>query len=130
MTPEQAGFLAKARESLAAARLLLENGYTDFAASRAYYAMFYLASAVLLEKNLRFKKHSAVHAAFGREFARTGLVPAELQQWLVDAANARHAADYAEYRKVAPSEALTHIERAERFLETVSQVLGKTSPTG
>ncbi len=31
--------LAKARESIAAAQLLIKDGYFDFAASRAYYAM-------------------------------------------------------------------------------------------
>jgi uncharacterized protein (UPF0332 family) len=34
--------MAKAEESLAAARLLRDGGYHGFAASRAYYAMFYV----------------------------------------------------------------------------------------
>jgi uncharacterized protein (UPF0332 family) len=40
---------AKARDSLAAAHVLIKDGYHDFAASRAYYAMFYVASALLAE---------------------------------------------------------------------------------
>ena len=36
-----------------------------FAASRAYYAMFYAAEALLQSRGLAFSKHSAVHAAFG-----------------------------------------------------------------
>ena len=32
--------LTKAKESLAAAHVLIKDGYYDFAASRAYYAMF------------------------------------------------------------------------------------------
>ncbi len=55
MTDEQEALLAKAEESIAAARLLQERGFVAIAASRAYYAMFYLASAMLLGKNLRFK---------------------------------------------------------------------------
>lgn len=45
MKPEQAA-LKKAHESLAAARDLAEK-YPDFAVSRAYYAMFYAATAML-----------------------------------------------------------------------------------
>lgn len=42
--------LAKARESITAANELLRNNHQDFAASRAYYAMFYVAEALLLDK--------------------------------------------------------------------------------
>lgn len=51
MTSSIEALLAKARESIAAAQLLIKDGYFDFAASRAYYAMFYAASALLA--NLR-----------------------------------------------------------------------------
>ncbi|MEW5872528.1 MAG: HEPN domain-containing protein [Chloroflexota bacterium] len=70
---EQIGLiLAKAKESLEAARLLREEGYLDFAASRAYYAMFYTAEALLLSKNLSFSSHAAVIANYGKEFSKTG----------------------------------------------------------
>jgi uncharacterized protein (UPF0332 family) len=36
MTPEEIGLLKKAEASLAAARLLVREGFYDFAASRAY----------------------------------------------------------------------------------------------
>jgi uncharacterized protein (UPF0332 family) len=61
MKPEQGDLLRKAEDSLNAAKLMRENGYYDFAASRAYYAMFYVAEAFLLGKGLAFSKHSAVH---------------------------------------------------------------------
>ena len=54
MTPEQRDLLEQARASLGAARLLLTQGYHGFAASRAYYAMFYIAEAFLLGKDLAF----------------------------------------------------------------------------
>ncbi len=50
MMPEQEDLLAQAQESLAAAKLLEAGGYHGFAASRAYYAMFYVAEAFLLGK--------------------------------------------------------------------------------
>jgi len=60
MTPEQAALLKKAKDSLDAARLLVERSFYDFGVSRTYYAMFYIAEAFLLGEGLSFSKHSAV----------------------------------------------------------------------
>ena len=46
MTAEQAALVQKARNSLRGACLLAQDGLFDFAAGRAYYAMFYLAQAL------------------------------------------------------------------------------------
>ncbi len=52
MTPEYAREIAanleRAEQSIHAARDLIAKSYYDFAASRAYYAAFYAATAVLL----------------------------------------------------------------------------------
>ena len=49
MTEDQRELLEEARDSIAAARLLLDGGFPGYAASRAYYAMFYVAEALLEE---------------------------------------------------------------------------------
>jgi len=59
LTSEQAALIKKAKESLRAARLLAKNDLYNFAASRAYYAMFYIAEAFLLEEKIAYSKHSA-----------------------------------------------------------------------
>ena len=75
MTDDQRELLEQARDSVSAARLLLEGGYPGFAASRAYYAMFYIAEAFLESEGRSFSRHAAVIAAFGQYFAHTGKVP-------------------------------------------------------
>lgn len=57
MKPEQAALLNKAESGLSAARLLPSGAYHDLAASRAYYAMFYAAEALLLGAGLSYSKH-------------------------------------------------------------------------
>lgn len=91
--------LRKGRTNLQAAQLLSEQGYADIAASRAYYAMFYAAEAVLLERGFSFSSHSAVIAAFGRELVKPGILPARLHRYLIDAQDLRNLADYG----IAPS---------------------------
>ncbi len=66
MTGDQASLVEQAQASLDAARVLRVAGYHGFAASRAYYAMFYAAQALLLSLGLSFSKHSGVIAAFGQ----------------------------------------------------------------
>ncbi len=77
--------MTKAKRSLMAAKNLFSQEYYDFAISRAYYAMFYSAEALLLTKDLKFKKHAAVISAFGREFVKTGRFAEKYHRHLLDA---------------------------------------------
>ncbi len=52
--------LERADTNLEVARELLDKGYYDVSASRAYYAAFYAASALLLNKGLDTSKHSGL----------------------------------------------------------------------
>lgn len=129
MTEEQRALLAKARASNDAARLLLDSGYADFAVSRAYYAMFYCAEALLLGEGLTFSKHSAVHSAFGRRFAKTGRAPTHLHRYLLEAAAHRNDSDYTLASGVTHTEAGEEIVRADEFI-AVAQSLLAASDTG
>jgi uncharacterized protein (UPF0332 family) len=116
LTPAQAAFVDKARRSLEAAGLLMDRGHYDFAASRAYYAMFYLAEALLLERGMEFAKHSAVLSAFGREFAKTGLFPTEHHQHLCQAEASRIISDYDAMEHVGEAAAREQFDHAAQFL--------------
>ena len=52
MTRRQQARLERAEASVHAAEVLLREGHADFAAARAYYAMFYAAEAALDELTL------------------------------------------------------------------------------
>ncbi len=124
MTEAQENLLLGARDSLSAAKLLHREGYHGFAASRAYYAMLYVAEVFLLGKDLAFSKHSAVHAAFGEHFVRTGVVPAELHRALIHGMEVRQTGDYDYTKEVSAEEAVEQIANAERFLEAATKILG------
>lgn len=109
--------IKKAKESLNAAKSLLESGYSDFSASRSYYAMFYAAEAVLLTKNLSFSKHKAVISAFGKEFVKAGAIPSSLHHHIADAFDIRQAGDYGPVGSVGEDKARILIENAKEFIE-------------
>jgi len=129
MMPEQKDLLVQARDSVAAAKLLCTEGHHGFAASRAYYAMFYVAEAFLLGKGLAFSKHGGVHAAFGKHFTKTGIVSTEFHRYLIRGMAVRHAGDYGKARKVSPEEAAEQITRAEQFLQLAERLIGPLPPT-
>ncbi|MEA5447522.1 HEPN domain-containing protein [Leptolyngbya sp. CCNP1308] len=123
MTEDQEELLLKAQQSLAAAQLLLGNDYTDFAASRAYYAMFYAAEALLEGDGLSFSSHSGVISAFGREFARTKRVPAKFHRYLIEAQNLRNTGDYGQFNAVDQVQASNIVEQSEEFLAMVQSLI-------
>jgi uncharacterized protein (UPF0332 family) len=59
MKVETERLLDKAEHAIRAAEILLDADEGDFAAGRAYYAMFYVAEALLVERGRRFRKHPA-----------------------------------------------------------------------
>lgn len=124
MTNEQIDLMLEARDSISAARILLETRYPNYAASRAYYAMFYVAQAFLEGEELAFSKHSAVIAAFGREFAHTGKVPTEFHRFLLEAQELRHVSDYGPRHVVDEDQAAQQISRAERLLQFAEEAIG------
>ncbi|MBI5093895.1 MAG: HEPN domain-containing protein [Candidatus Hydrogenedentes bacterium] len=116
MTDHQAALVEKARSSIDAASFLVEKGFFDIAVSRAYYAMFYVAEAFLHGEGLEFSKHSAVVAAFGQRFAKTGRVPEAYHRYLISANQARTDSDYDVRAAFSMEAAHVQIERAREFL--------------
>lgn len=123
MTLEQQALLDKAQRSLEAAQTLVDQGFYDFAVSRAYYAMFYLAEALLDQEGLSFSKHAAVISAFGQYLARPGKVPTELHRQLIDAQAQRTRADYDLAPELSRLDAETLINQAHAFLTIAGQNL-------
>lgn len=81
----------------ASAREAAEETLFSGACSRAYYAMFNAARAMLVTKGFereKAKTHKTVLRLFSREFVQDGSFDAELARALRKAADARHLADY------------------------------------
>jgi uncharacterized protein (UPF0332 family) len=115
--------LTKAQASIDAAQALLQQSYPDFAASRAYYALFYVAQALLLAKGQTFSSHAAVIAAFGKEYAKTRLLDPRFHKYLILAQSERNVGDYGVGESVAPEDAAKLIGWAREFLEAAHQQL-------
>ncbi|WP_071189557.1 HEPN domain-containing protein [Trichormus sp. NMC-1] len=117
MNNEQQFLVQKAEDSLRAAKILASENLHDFAASRAYYAMFYIAEAFLVGADLSFSKHSAVISKFGELFARTGKIDPKFHRYLIDAEQIRLKGDYDRSERLNAEDAKLLIDRCEEFLK-------------
>ena len=117
--------LERAQTSINAAKDMIEKEYYDIAASRAYYAAFYAASALLLKEGIDTNKHSGVIASIHRLFVKEGKLDKEQGrnlQWLFDL---RGVGDYGVSEHVSAGEAYKSVKVAEDFLKAVLKILGE-----
>jgi uncharacterized protein (UPF0332 family) len=122
-TEDIQALIDKAKESLEVAQDILQSGHEGFAASRAYYAMFYVAQALLLELGQSYSKHSMVISAFGREFSKPGLLDPKFHRWLIDAQDLRNMGDYGVGTRVPREKAESVCDWAREFVEVAERYL-------
>ena len=118
----------KALESLKAARReLAVQGYT-FAINRAYYALFYAVSALLLEEGHRFSKHSGVRAAFNRDIIRPGRLSRKHGELYNQLFRDRQEGDYVEFTTFDAPYVQEKIDACEEFLAHLRPLLKSLPP--
>lgn len=86
--------------------------------------MFYTAQALLLEKGLRFSKHTAVRSAFGQQFAKTSVLDPKFHRWLIDAFDERIRGDYATGKPLTAEDVEELMAQAREFLDAARNLLG------
>jgi uncharacterized protein (UPF0332 family) len=115
--------LARAQTSLAAARLLLEEGLENDACSRAYYAMFDAARAALTACGApvsaeKARTHSGAISAFSLYLIKDEKLPSVHGARLSQAHQARLMADY-QGDSVAPEKAAAIVGWASELIDDV-----------
>jgi uncharacterized protein (UPF0332 family) len=109
--------LELAAETLNAAEYLHKGGYYNDAVSRAYYAMFYAARALLASRNLHPKGHKGLILQFGLEFIKKGFIEETYGRALSHAKERRETVDYNIETAMTPEESGTIVEDARAFIE-------------
>ena len=128
MKEETKALLDKADRAIRVAEKIFKDKELDFAAGRTYYAMFYTAKALLLERGLkRFTKHRAVHVAFGENFSKSKALDPKYHRWMIDAFDKRLQDDYEAYSEITSEDVETMLQQAREFLETARQYLSQTN---
>jgi uncharacterized protein (UPF0332 family) len=117
--------MAKAQRALASAHTLLQDGDSDGACNRAYYAMFDAARAALIASKAPVppeiaKTHSGLIAAFSLHLVKPGLFPVELGRSFNKAEDLRLMADY-KGDPISAEDALWAVQQAQAFVQQIDQ---------
>lgn len=111
--------LAHSRDELESARILIREKKHRQALSRAYYAVFYAATAILESKNIRRAKHSGVQSAFGQHLIKTKIIEAEYGNIYTRIREARELSDYERGFVPLADFAEEKIGEAEKFVTRI-----------
>jgi uncharacterized protein (UPF0332 family) len=115
--------MARARESIEDARLLLDLGRLPAAANRIYYAMFYAATALLITKGLSSSRHSGIIGLFRREFVKPGLFPMDLAEFIDAAFDERLESDYGDYIQLERADLEDLLAGGRRFIAKAEELV-------
>ena len=118
--------LSKALGAIESAKALQNIDKSEFAAGRAYYAMFYVAEALLYnEFDLKLNQHGQVIAAYGKNFAKTKALDPKYHRWLRDGFDKRIIGDYGVDTGISESIVADMINHARDFLMDARKYMEK-----
>ncbi len=110
-------YMENALEMLKVAKENLDNGHYSSACNRAYYGIFYAASALLYSKGKTYGKHSAVLAGFRQLFIKTGEFDKKWSDDYEFVMDSRHTADYDLYDSLEKEDAVMAVTKAQELVE-------------
>lgn len=115
--------IGKSERSLRAAEDHLAKNDSDFASSKAYYAVFHLMQAVLLTKGKTFPKHAGVISGFSEQFIKTGTFPAHFGEAVQRLRKDRELGDYSYQLSVTREEASGDVKTAREIVSSLLNYL-------
>ena len=119
--------MLNAEETLHAAEILFKEEFLRDAVNRSYYAVFYIAEALLNERDLRYSKHGTVHGAFAQHYIRTKIFDDKYHKLLIRTFRRRMLGDYDEVTKFSSEEVSDILEQAWDFLKAAKDYLASQS---
>ena len=116
-------FMGKAEKFLNTAQKALNIEDYDSCVSRCYYAMFFMAEAMLLTKNLTSSSHKGVISLFGEHFVKTEIIERNFGKALNDAYDKRLIGDYGVGFIVTEQQAKELFDVAQKFARELKDYL-------
>jgi len=117
--------VARAEESLRAAKALLDLGLHADSISRSYYAVFHVLRALILSRDIEPKTHAGAIHLFNQEFVRTGVVPNSHNRLLAGLQRARELADYDAAVSFSAEDAAAECDAATSFRDEMLALLAR-----
>ena len=115
--------LEKAQEVYGAAQVLCDANQWNSAVNRLYYACFYSATALLLNKHISAKTHSGVIGQFSEQIVRSGLVSVEDFRVYAKLLNWRSKGDYNDLYDFCKEDVMPMMPKVRHFIDVVASLV-------
>lgn len=119
------GYVQKAEKKLKVAEKLFKSGDYEDAVSRAYYAVFHAAQALLLTEGEKAESHKGVVTLFSLFFVKTGKFTRNTGKYLANLKDDRESGDYEVFSYIDRETAETAISEAQKFIKEGKAYLRK-----
>jgi uncharacterized protein (UPF0332 family) len=117
--------ISLAEETLANAKMSLENQFYRDSINRSYYAAFYAIKAVLATEGIDFKRHKDAVGYFNKTYVATEKFPRELGKRLGRLKMVREESDYSDFFIASKEDAMKQYETARMIIDAVKSFLEK-----
>ena len=113
----------RSKEALSAAKLMYEKSHYNDAVNRLYYSCFYAVIALLATEGIHPSKHTAVRAFLNKNWIKTKKMSKETG-WLYNTLfDRREKGDYGDYFRFSENDVKDWLERVEKAIEEIFQVI-------
>lgn len=113
------GYRKRAYEELEVSKSMLLNHFYAASISRAYYAVYYAITAVLLERGIITKTHKQTGVEFRRHFIKTKQFDKKYSKILDELFNIRMISDYDAIPEIDEETAKHLVQEAYEFVEEI-----------
>ena len=115
--------LEKAQEVYQAACILYDASQWNSVINRLYYACFYSAGALLLNRHISAKSHAGVIGQFSEHIVRTGIISIEEFRVYAKLLNWRTKGDYNDLYDFNKEDVDSIMEPAKHFIDKVATLI-------
>ena len=117
--------MERSKEALSAAELMYEKGHYNDAVNRLYYSCFYAVIALLATEGLHPSKHTAARSFLNKNWIKTGRLPKETGFLYNTLFDRREKGDYGDYFRFQKEDVADWLERVEKAVKEIFQVIEK-----
>lgn len=115
--------IEKGQAAFRQAKILRESKEYDGSISRAYYAVFHYATALLLTKGFEIRSHEGLARLFNLHFIKTNVFPKKYSTILSHAQKAREESDYRPEVPFTEDDAVARLKETEDFISCIEKSL-------
>ncbi len=110
-------------DTMREAEIMFREGFYNATINRLYYACYYAASAVLLQKGIQVHTHSGIKTMFALHMVTTGEIPEETASTYFTLFEKRQSGDYDDFIFFTRDTTHELIDQAAVFIARVGKLL-------